>query len=141
MQHIRTIIPDALAGLVGKWTARRDEWQRLGAQLEGSKLAGEVLADLDALARGAADDTLTLQEASAACGYNPDSLSRLIRQGKLTNVGTKHRPRVRAADLPMRAGRKAGGSRIALVTDANAPSVAAIAREAVASRSDRQKGA
>ncbi len=48
------------------------------------------------------DEPLTLSEAAARSGYSADHLGRLIRDGRLTNVGRHGAPRVRAGDLPSR---------------------------------------
>lgn len=45
-----------------------------------------------------------LNEAARLSGYAPDSLGRMIREGKLANHGRKNAPRLRLADLPLRAG-------------------------------------
>lgn len=47
---------------------------------------------------------LTLAEAARESGYSTDQLSRLIREGKLVNVGRKGAPRVRRGDLPKKPG-------------------------------------
>ena len=51
------------------------------------------------------DAVLTLTEAAAEGGYAVDTLSRMIRDGRLANVGRKHAPRIRRSDVP----RKGGG--------------------------------
>jgi hypothetical protein len=43
---------------------------------------------------------MSLKEASAVTGYSSGHLGRLIRDGKVHNLGTKKRPKVRYADLP-----------------------------------------
>ncbi|MFZ5625226.1 MAG: hypothetical protein ACOY71_12525 [Gemmatimonadota bacterium] len=45
------------------------------------------------------DEPLTLKEAARLTGYSIDHLCRLVREGKLANVGRKHAPRVRRGDL------------------------------------------
>jgi len=89
-----------LGELRQRWEHRREEWSRLGVSVEGARLASEIVADLDRLAAGADEQLLSLAEAAAASGYHPESLARLIRQGRLTNQGTARRPRIRRADLP-----------------------------------------
>ena len=56
--------------------------------------------------REQADETLTLAQAAGRSGYSADHLSRLIRDGKLANVGHRGAPRLRAGDLPVRATRR-----------------------------------
>ena len=47
---------------------------------------------------------LNLEEAAALSGYSADHLGRLIRQGKIPNAGRKNAPKIRRADLPIKAG-------------------------------------
>ena len=93
--------------LRARWHQRRDEWARLGVQLDGAKLADEVLADLDALERDAQLGTVTLKEAHLIGGYSIDHLQRLVAGGELENVGRKHRPRIRRSDVPIKPGHTA----------------------------------
>ncbi len=100
--------------IIDRWTARREEWARLHAMVDGAALAGEVLADLERVTAATEAEALTLSAAADRSGYTADHLSRLIRQGKLTNVGRPGAPRVLAGDLPQRArtqlAHKPGGS-------------------------------
>jgi hypothetical protein len=88
--------------ILDRWLVRRDEWERLHVQVDGAALAAEVIADIERLDSAAGDESLTLAQASDRCGYSTDHLSRLVREGKLKNLGRKGAPRVRAADLPRR---------------------------------------
>lgn len=45
---------------------------------------------------------LSLRQAAAESGYHEDSLGRLVRQGKIPNVGRLHAPKIRRRDLPKR---------------------------------------
>lgn len=86
-----------------KWEAKREEWSRLQAIMPAGPLIGELLADLDAVDRHEGMELLTLTAAGERCGYSPDSLGRMIREGRLTNYGRPKAPRVRASDLPRKA--------------------------------------
>ena len=88
--------------LINRWSARRAEFAKLHALVEGSLLVDEIIADLEELAASGDEEGLTLSQASKRCGYTPDSLSRLIRKGKLTNIGRRGAPRLRASELPKR---------------------------------------
>ena len=90
-----------LSEIRGRWAAKRDELAKLKASVDGATLCDQLLEDLDQLALDP-KESLTLSQASARSGYTTDHLSRLIRQGKLKNVGRKGSPRVFAADLPKR---------------------------------------
>jgi hypothetical protein len=132
-----------LAELQTKWEARRDEWRRLGVSVNGEKLAEELLADLAAVDVTLHDVTMSPSEAAAVSNYHPESITRLVRQGKIPNYGTKHRPRVRASDLPKKPApsKTSNRNRVARTRPA-APSspvvsIDAIARDAVAGRIGR----
>ena len=101
----------------GKWESRRDEWTRLGISALAGPLLAELLADLDSVARDEGAELLNLTQAALRSGFSPDTLGKLIRQGKLANLGRRNAPRVRAADLPRKALRPA--SRISHVQDAS----------------------
>ena len=46
------------------------------------------------------EELLNLTQAGIRSGYTPDSLRRMIHDGKLENLGRKNAPRLRARDLP-----------------------------------------
>ena len=85
---------------VTRWSARRDELARLGAQVDGAKLCDEVLADVDAMLSSEDEALLGLQEAAARSGYSSDHLRRLHRLGKLAARHDGRRLFFRAGDLP-----------------------------------------
>lgn len=90
--------------ITARWIARRDEWARLGASLNGSALAEDVLADLRALAEAEEGELLNLTQAAGASGYSADHLGREIREGRIPNAGRLNRPLVRRGDLPRKPG-------------------------------------
>lgn len=95
-----------LAALRERWQARRDELRRLHALVDGAVLCDELLAELDRLTDSAASEALSLTRAAAESGYSADHLGRLVREGKLANVGRPNAPRVRRADLPRKPARR-----------------------------------
>jgi len=95
--------PAPLDALRVKWRARRDEFARFQAAVNGATLCDELLADLDNALLEHEDEVLTLRDAAAVSGYTVDHLARLIRQGKLPNAGRKRAPRVRRRDVPVKA--------------------------------------
>jgi hypothetical protein len=102
-----------LDSLRERWQARRAEFARFGATVDGVRLCDELLADLDAVVRESADDLLSIRAAAVVSGYSPDHLGRLLRSGVIRNSGRPHAPRIRRADLPrrpQRAGRVAGAN-------------------------------
>ncbi|HEX5437498.1 MAG TPA: hypothetical protein VFW98_10070 [Gemmatimonadaceae bacterium] len=95
-----------LARLAERWRAEAERLRQLAAVGQAAALeyaAGELEVALEA----GLDDTVTLGVAAHETGYSTDHLSRLIRQGKLKNVGQKHAPRIRLADVPRKRARHA----------------------------------
>lgn len=92
-----------------KWEHRLEEWGQLGVQVNGAKLAAEVLADVADLARSSADEVMTLDAAANESGYTADHLRHLVAAGTIPNAGAPGRPRIRRADLPKKATRARGG--------------------------------
>jgi len=88
--------------LQAKWDLQRNTFDRTGAMVNGSKIIAQFLADLASVEASEADRILTLREAAAMSGYSVDHLARLVRDGRLSNAGRLHSPRIRAADLPRR---------------------------------------
>jgi len=93
----------ALAELIARWERRRDEWKRLGVQVDGAAIAEELLCELTALER-AGSASVMLREAAELSGYSIDHLRRLVAAGRLENVGKGGRIHVRKADLPLKLG-------------------------------------
>lgn len=93
MGSLRTI-----GDVIERWRERQAEFSRWGAHVDGAKLLGELLSDLEAVEHSGTPVSLSI--AAAHSGYSADSLSRLIRSGKLTNYGRKHAPRVRLSECP-----------------------------------------
>jgi len=85
------------------WVQRRDEWRRLGVQVDGAKLCEEILSDLAGL-DAAGEAALSLVEAADESGYSADHLGRLVRAGAIPNAGRVNAPKIRRRDLPKKAG-------------------------------------
>ena|SRR5690349_17519420 len=94
----------ARSEILAKWIARRDEYKRLSASVDAATLCEDVVADLEALVQDDDERAVTLVEAAERSGYSADHLGRLIRLGKLRNVGRKNRPLLRVSELPVRPG-------------------------------------
>jgi len=87
-----------LSGLVRHWRAEAASLRGWGACAEATVL--ERAADeLEHATREDMNEALTLEDAARRTGYSAEHLGRLVRQGKLENVGRKHAPRVRRGDL------------------------------------------
>lgn len=95
-----------LVEFVERWSRRRDELQRVRAQVDAGALLTELLDDLQSLTLDDAERQVTLQEASELGGYSVDHLQRLVASGVIPNAGRKGAPRMRRADVPVRAGHR-----------------------------------
>jgi hypothetical protein len=93
-----------LAEYVEGLKAAADEYGRIDAYVSGAKLLGKLVADLEPIANGEAGEPITLARAAEISGYSAEHIGRLVRQGKVSNVGRKGAPRVLARDLPRRPG-------------------------------------
>lgn len=105
----------SIDALIATWEARRAEGARLKALVPLEVIAADVVEALRELQAADAGELLTLEEAAERSGYSTDHLSRLIRQGTLPNAGRRHAPRLRAADLPRKAGPLPSGAATGIV--------------------------
>jgi hypothetical protein len=92
-----------LRDVVDQWAIRRDEMKRLKASVDAATICEEFLSDLEEILRASGETRLSLGEAAEMSGYSSDHIGRLVRSGKLRNVGRKGAPRVLLGDLPCRA--------------------------------------
>lgn len=86
-----------------RWLARRDEFRRLKASVDGAALCDELLVDLASIVNDPNEKPVSIRQAAKLSGYSEDHIGRLVRDGKLGNVGRKHAPRVLPSALPRRA--------------------------------------
>jgi hypothetical protein len=91
----------AAVALIEQWRAEAALFRRRG-QEDLANLTLSFVEDLEAALKEDDDQLLTLGEAAQVSGYSEDHLGRLVRDGKLVNVGRKHAPRIRRGDLPRR---------------------------------------
>lgn len=106
--------------LPGRWRALAND---LRPYAPGAAAAWENAAlELEQALRAAELEPLKLRDAARESGYSEDHLGELLRQGKITNAGRPHAPRILRRDLP----KKPGGNILASVT-----------RDAAASRARR----
>jgi hypothetical protein len=73
------------------------------AAAEAFRTASAELRD----AIAAAEESVTLREAHDIGGYSIDHLQRVVKSGRIANVGTKGRIRIRREDVPIKPGRAA----------------------------------
>jgi hypothetical protein len=94
--------------LAAAWRARAGELRPYApAAAEAFERAA---AELEGALREAAEEPLTLAEASAESGYSERRLRELVAAGEIPQAGRKHAPRIRRADLPRRPGGAGPGS-------------------------------
>src|SRR5262245_45561888 len=91
---------------LGGFDALADEWRAEAAILRrrGAAVQAEVLegcaAELEQRGRDRELQALTLEQAAAESGFSYSALEKMVRRGKLANVGRKQAPRIRRGDLP-----------------------------------------
>lgn len=84
-----------------EWRARAAEFRHFGN--EGAAAAFEECAEtLEGDLRVWSEEPLTLSEAADASGYSVDHLGRLVRDGKIPNLGRPGAPRIARQHLPMK---------------------------------------
>lgn len=89
-----------ISDLMQKWADERDLLARFGCHVDGAKLLDTLLLDLAKVDRSLRSEVLTLPEAARESGYTVDHIGRLVREGRLTNAGRHHAPRVIRGELP-----------------------------------------
>jgi hypothetical protein len=90
---------EALAWWADKFAAG---CETMNMQADAATLIRALVSSLREIREAAHARPLPLAEAARMSGYSRDHLARLIRDGKLPNVGRKHAPRVLERDLPKR---------------------------------------
>lgn len=90
----------ALSEVVTKWRREQHRFAGLGAMVDGSKLIDQLLHDIERATAMASEEAISLAAAAQESGYSSSHVARLIREGRIENVGRPHAPRVRRGDLP-----------------------------------------
>ena len=94
-----------LQHLLDHWRQRREIYAADGALVSGTKVAEQVIQDLElAIHSSAKNDLVTLSEAARLSGFSADYLRRLVRNGQLEDFGKPHKPLVFVESLPRKAG-------------------------------------
>lgn len=88
-----------ISSLIARWRGDAERLREYGAS-EQATAVERCIQDCLATLQKTATETVTPAEAAAESGLTADSITRLMRTGKLLNVGTKRRPRARLCDLP-----------------------------------------
>ena len=102
---------------------------RLGIQVNAAALVEELVRSIREIRAAYVDKPLSLIEASERSGYTPDHIGRLVRAGKIPNIGRPNAPKVRARDLPAKPKKKlAAGQALTYNPDADARSLVSTRR-------------
>jgi hypothetical protein len=91
--------PPAELGLAQRWRDEAALLRRRAAPAQADVLES-CAAELEAWVRERELEVLTLDRASEETGFSYSALEKMVRAGKVANVGRKGRPRVRRGDLP-----------------------------------------
>lgn len=130
---LRALPDGAIQACIERWTERGANYGDVGALVDARKLCEQFVADLVQIRAAQESDAVSLDEAALLGGYNRDSLARLVRHGKLENVGTARQPRIRRSSVPIRPGYSGRSDNSPLVGVDPAP-VSSLTLEAVGSR-------
>jgi hypothetical protein len=76
--------------------------QRRRGQEQEAKRTESFVSDVEVALQRHRSDTLTLAQAAEETGYSKEHLGRMVREGKISNAGEKHSPRVHRGDLPQK---------------------------------------
>lgn len=94
--------PWSLAELLAKWRATADALRAVDAQVTGSALCEQFIADLNAIEVESPDESLTLAQAVTESGYSPAHLRRLSREGIIQASGRGSAWRILRRSLPVK---------------------------------------
>src|SRR5438105_5948910 len=90
-----------------KWTARRAEWEKLGALVSGAKMCEEFIADFENVLTSHDEAVLNTNQAAAMTGY---SRAQLLRHTKKAGCGDTRRGSTCSSEPAIcRGSRKEGG--------------------------------
>jgi len=102
----------SLRDLADHWHEEADRYSRDDALVRAGALLRRMASELtEALDRWWLEE-LTLEQAAEERGRSYDTIQRRVATGDLPNVGRKHRPRVRRADLYRKGSMAEGDDRI-----------------------------
>jgi hypothetical protein len=112
--------------LAAAWRDRAASLRRYAP--EAANAFEDAAGELEAILRDTGAELLTLEAAARECGYSADHLGRLVKAGRLANLGRSGAPKVQRGELPrkpVKACRLASGPK--------GPNMEALTREAIAS--------
>ena len=94
-----------LIDLLTKWRSEVADLRTLYYDEPRALLTARHLSELEAALHREDNELLTLTEAAHLSGYSEDHLGRLVRDGTIANAGRENAPRIRRADVPVKANR------------------------------------
>ena len=96
-----SVFPTHMLELTDHWRAEIPTLERNG-YVEAARTLARCVVDIETYRP--TDRTLSLREAARASGYTYNHLWRLVRDGRVTNVGSGRSIMVRSSELPRKAG-------------------------------------
>lgn len=87
------------------WRSRADVIERYAPPVAAA--LRDCAQELEDAAKADDLDTVGLAEAAVLSGYHPDALGKMVKDGRIENLGKKHRPRIRRRDVPKKPGHRA----------------------------------
>lgn len=93
-------LSNTLSALVERWKREAQQASERFGLPSHAHLILKHVEDLEHAVSEMDNEHLSLTDAANECGYSPDHLGRLVKDGSLHNHGSKHRPKVRRGDLP-----------------------------------------
>jgi hypothetical protein len=102
MMSLPNTITDEDAALTWWETEFANCCDAIGAQVSGSMLTRAIVNSIKSIRKRRLEQCVSLTEAARQTGYSADHLGRLVRKGKIRNVGRKGSPRLLIKDVPQR---------------------------------------
>lgn len=96
-----------MADVVNEWREDAATFRKYGQDGTAAMLEACV-AQLEASEREAELEAISLEQAADESGYSYSAIQKMVARGELANVGRKHAPRVRRADIPSKGKRQVG---------------------------------
>jgi len=94
--------PQSRAELIAKWRANAEALRAVEAQVSGSALCEQFIADLNGIEVESPDESLTLAQAAAVSGYSPAHLRRLASRGVISASRRGRAWRIARSSLPVK---------------------------------------
>ncbi len=96
-------IPPAALRLAARWRADAAVLRRYGAD-DRAELVERLAAEMEAEMQAGGSETIGLEAAAELSGYSAAHVRRLLREGRLRNLGSARSPAFLADELPRKPG-------------------------------------